>query len=512
MFTKADLKQIKERGSDLDVVNLQIENFKKGFPFLKLENPATPAEGILVLDQKTIGELIAFYDEACHHKEIVKFVPASGAASRMFKLLYSFLDDCSDARKVAKAFNESGGLQSISTFFDRIEDFAFASDLDKALQQKGLSLTSCLTDQDYASILETLLLSEGLGYGSSPKGLLKFHSYNESSRTPSMEHLVEGALYAQSANSQVNIHFTVSPEHKERFEHHISAAQEIFEKKYGVNYHVSFSEQKAHTDTVAVDLENEPFRNADASLLFRPAGHGALIANLNEIEADIIFIKNIDNVVPDKIKEDTIAYKKALAGILLKYQEQIFSYLLLLDGKVSPKEVEDMLDYIQHKLMVKNIPSFSSQEEKVSFIRQKLNRPLRICGMVKNEGEPGGGPFFAENNDATVSLQIAESSQVDADDERQKVIAEAATHFNPVDLVCGVKNYKGNKFDLSEFVDPKTGFISQKSKDGRDLKAQELPGLWNGAMSDWNTLFLEVPISTFNPVKTVNDLLRPQHQ
>ncbi len=512
MFTKADLKQIKERGSDLDVVNLQIENFKKGFPFLKLENPATPKAGILVLDQKTIGELITLYDEACHHKEIVKFVPASGAASRMFKLLYSFLDDSSDERKVTEAFNESGDLQSISTFFDRIEDFAFTSDLDKALQQKGLSLTSCLADQDYTSVLETLLLSEGLGYGSSPKGLLKFHSYDKSSRTPSMEHLAEGALYAQSANSQVNIHFTVSPEHKERFESHISAAQEIFEKKYGVKYHVSFSEQKAHTDTVAVDLENEPFRIADASLLFRPAGHGALIANLNEIEADIIFIKNIDNVVPDKMKEDTIAYKKALAGILLKYQEQIFSYLLLLDSKASPKEVEDMLDFIQHKLMVKNIPSFSSQEEKVSFIRQKLDRPLRICGMVKNEGEPGGGPFFAENNDATVSLQIAESSQVDADDESQKVIAEAATHFNPVDLVCGVKNYKGNKFDLSEFVDPKTGFISQKSKDGRDLKAQELPGLWNGAMSDWNTFFLEVPISTFNPVKTVNDLLRPQHQ
>ena len=360
MFTNADLKQIKERGSDLDTVHLQIENFKKGFPFLRLQNPATPAEGILVLDQKAINELIALYDEACHHKEIVKFVPASGAASRMFKLLYSFLDDCNDARKVAEAFNMSNDLQSISTFFDRLEDFAFASDLDDALGQKGLSIKACLKDEDYASILETLLMTKGLGYGSSPKGLLKFHSYDQSARTPSMEHLVEGALYAQSANSQVNIHFTVSPEHKARFESHISGAKQLFEKKYGVTYHISFSEQKAHTDTIAVDLENEPFRNEDTSLLFRPAGHGALIANLNEIEADIIFIKNIDNVVPDNMKEDTIAYKKALAGTLLKYQEQIFSYLRALDSDASPQEVDDMLDFIQHQLMVKNVPSFSS--------------------------------------------------------------------------------------------------------------------------------------------------------
>ena len=279
-----------------------------------------------------------------------------------------------------------------------------------------------------------------------------------------------------------------------------------------MTYKISFSEQKSYTDTIAVDLQNEPFRNDDGSLLFRPAGHGALIANLNDIDADIIFVKNIDNIVPDKLKDDTISYKKALAGTLLKYQNKLFDYLKRLDGVVSPEEAEEMLTFLKDELHIKNLPDFHDIEDKVDFLKRKFNRPLRICGMVKNEGEPGGGPFFAENNDGTQSLQIVESSQIDFGDERQKSIANAASHFNPVDLVCGVKNYQGENLDLTKYVDPKTGFISQKSKDGRELKAQELPGLWNGAMSDWSTLFVEVPISTFNPVKTVNDLLRPQHQ
>lgn len=327
-----------------------------------------------------------------------------------------------------------------------------------------------------------------------------------------MEHLAEGALYAQSSNQIVKIHFTVSPEHKENFEKHINSNTTQFENTYNVTYEVSFSEQKSYTDTIAVDLKNEPFRDADGSLLFRPAGHGALIANLNEIDADIIFVKNIDNVVPDKLKEDTISYKKALAGTLLKYQEKLFSYLNSLDGKVSSGDIEEMMTFLKDELRIKNLPELATINDKINFLKQKFNRPLRICGMVKNEGEPGGGPFFAQNNDGTQSLQIVESSQIDPGDDQQKSIANAATHFNPVDLVCGVRNYKGEKFDLSNYVDPKTGFISQKSKDGLELKAQELPGLWNGAMSDWNTLFVEVPVSTFNPVKTVNDLLRPQHQ
>ena len=512
MFTKSDLKQINERGSNLDVVNLQIENFKKGFPFLKLEKAATPNDGIIVLDQKGIGSLIESYEKFSQQNQIVKFVPASGAASRMFKLLYEFLDNSDSAELAEEAFNKSNDLQSIKTFFDRISDFAFSDDLDTHLNKFGLSIKSCLANQDYSLILKGLLGSKGLSYAASPKGLLKFHSYGNESRTPAMEHLAEGALYAQSANQIVKIHFTVSPEHKAGFVDHINSTISQFEDKYGVTYEVSFSEQKSYTDTIAVDLENEPFRNDDGSLLFRPAGHGALIANLNEIDADIIFVKNIDNVVPDKLKEDTIAFKKALAGILLRYQKKLFDYLKILEDVVNTTEAEEMLTFLKDELHLKNLPVLASLDDTVNFLKQKFNRPLRICGMVKNEGEPGGGPFFTENNDSTQSLQIVESSQIDFRDEHQTSIANAATHFNPVDLICGVKNYKGEKFDLTKYVDPKTGFISQKSKDGRELKAQELPGLWNGAMSDWNTLFVEVPISTFNPVKTVNDLLRPQHQ
>jgi hypothetical protein len=512
MFTDVDLQQIEERGSKLETVKAQIEDFKKGFPFLQLQGPALPNEGILVLEQNEIEQLVAAYDQAAMQKQVVKFVPASGAASRMFKLLFSFLEICNDKRKVAEAFNASGDLQSISTFFDRIEDFAFASDLDEELKKNDLSLESCLEERDYESILNTLLQNDRLGYGSSPKGLLMFHKYDNRAATPAMEHLSEGALYAASAKKQVNIHFTVSPEHRQRFEEHIQAMLPLYEKQHGVTYHISFSEQKAYTDTIAVDLANEPFRNPDNSLLFRPAGHGALIANLNEIDADVIFIKNIDNVVPDKLKDDTVLYKKALAGTLLKMQENIFAFLSKLDAGINEAELDEMLNFIEKDLQLKNLPLLSNAEEKSRFIRAKLNRPIRVCGMVKNEGEPGGGPFFAHNNDGTQSLQIVESSQIDMENDGQKAIADSATHFNPVDLVCGVKDYKGKKFDLSKYVDPRTGFISQKSKDGQDLKAQELPGLWNGAMSDWNTLFLEVPISTFNPVKTVNDLLRPQHQ
>ena len=513
MFTKSDLKQINERGSELDVVNIQIENFKKGFPFLKLEKPATPGDGIIILDQKEIDSLIGLYDQNSQQKQIMKFVPASGAASRMFKLLFEFLDNSDNAELVDEVSNNSNNLQSISTFFDRISDFAFSDDLDAQLKNKGLSIKSCLANQDYSVILKGLLGStNGLSYASSPKGLLKFHTYAQGTRTPAMEHLAEGALYAQSANQIVNIHFTVSPEHKQRFEKHINETTAQFEELFGVIIIVTFSEQKAFTDTIAVDLNNEPFREGDDSLLFRPAGHGALIANLNELDADIIFVKNIDNVVPDSLKEDTINYKKALAGILLNIQENLFNYLKQLDKGADQKQVEEMTSFLTTKLNIDNVPEFENHEKIIAFLRAKFNRPTRICGMVKNEGEPGGGPFFAKNNDATLSLQIVESSQIDFEDEHQKSIANAATHFNPVDLVCGVKNYKGDKFDLTAYVDPSTGFISQKSKDGRELKAQELPGLWNGAMSDWNTLFVEVPISTFNPVKTVNDLLRPQHQ
>ena len=359
-----------------------------------------------------------------------------------------------------------------------------------------------------------MLESAGLNYGALPKGLLKFHRYADGVRTPLEEHLVEGALYAAGETGEVNVHFTVSTEHRALFEKLVAAKAAEYEAKYGTTYHISFSEQKPSTDTVAADMENKPFRDKDGKLLFRPGGHGALIENLNDLDADIVFIKNIDNVVPDRLKADTVTYKKLLAGVLVTLQKQAFEYLELLDGgHYSHEQLETIIRFVQQQLRCRRTDLKELEDaDLVIYLRKKLNRPMRVCGMVKNVGEPGGGPFLAYNPDGTISLQILESSQIDMNDPEKKAMFEKGTHFNPVDLVCAVRDYKGNKFDLLKHVDKATGFISYKSKNGKDLKALELPGLWNGSMSDWNTVFVEVPLSTFNPVKTVNDLLREQHQ
>ncbi|MEE1232119.1 MAG: DUF4301 family protein, partial [Phocaeicola sp.] len=332
-------------------------------------------------------------------------------------------------------------------------------------------------------------------------------------RTPLEEHLVEGALYAAGKTGQVNVHFTVSTEHRALFEKLVEEKVAVYAAKYGVEYNVSFSEQKPSTDTVAADMENKPFRD-NGKLLFRPGGHGALIENLNDLDADVVFIKNIDNVVPDRLKEDTVTYKKLIAGVLVTLQKKAFEYLELLDsGHYTHTQLEEIIRFVQQKLMCRKSDIKNLEDaDLVIYLRKKLNRPMRVCGMVKNVGEPGGGPFLAYNPDGTVSLQILESSQIDMKDAEKKAMFEQGTHFNPVDLVCAVRDYKGNKFNLVNYVDKATGFISYKSKNGKDLKALELPGLWNGSMSDWSTVFVEVPLSTFNPVKTVNDLLREQHQ
>ena len=325
---------------------------------------------------------------------------------------------------------------------------------------------------------------------------------------------MEGALYAAGADGQVNVHFTVSPEHRALFEKLVAEKAEKYAAKYGVTYHVSFSEQKPSTDTVAADMDNHPFRDEKGRLVFRPGGHGALIENLNDLDSDIIFVKNIDNVVPDRLKDDTVTYKQLIAGVLVTLQERAFKYLRLIDsGKYTHEQIEEMIRFVQQELYCRRSDIKNLEDaDLVLYLKSKLNRPMRVCGMVKNVGEPGGGPFLAYNQDGTVSLQILESSQIDMKDPAKKAMFEKGTHFNPVDLVCAVRDYKGNKFDLTKYVDPNTGFISYKSKNGKDLKALELPGLWNGSMSDWNTVFVEVPLSTFNPVKTVNDLLREQHQ
>lgn len=511
MFSPEEIEEIKGRGSDPDLVKDQIKNFEKGFPYLELIKAATIGDGILKVTDDETKDFAAKYEEDAVYKKIIKFVPASGAASRMFKDLFSFLQS-----EDTEINNENlSRYKSVSIFFDKLKEFAFYDDLERVMKENNRDLEKSLENKNYKEILRYYLLEEGLGYGELPKGLLKFHHYADEVRTPVQEHLVEGAAYTKDRSGKVFLHFTVSPEHKEKFSKHIEENRENYEKKYAVNYNITFSKQQSSTDTIAVDMSNRPFKNEDGSLLFRPAGHGALIENLNKLEADIVFIKNIDNVVPDRLKDQTYLFKKVLGGILFKYQNKIFNYLEKLHSSSLNQEVlQEIKTFLEEKLCVvkEQENNFESSEELKNYLIKKLNRPIRVCGMVKNEGEPGGGPFWAMNPDKTKSLQIVESSQVDPEDEQQKEILTNATHFNPVDLVCGIKDHKGEKFDLLKFRDPATGFITKKSKDGKELKAQELPGLWNGAMSDWNTIFLEVPIITFNPVKTVNDLLRNEHQ
>ena len=431
-------------------------------------------------------------------------MPASGAASRMFKNMFVFLG--ADYDVPTTDFEKK--------FFVHIHSFAFFNDLNAAcMDNTGKTINALLEERQYKAIVSNLLEAAGLNYGALPKGLLKFHRYADGVRTPLEEHLVEGALYAAGKSGEANVHFTVSTEHRQLFQQLVDAKVAEYEAKYGIRYHVSFSEQKPSTDTVAADMENKPFRDK-GKLLFRPGGHGALIENLNDLDADVVFIKNIDNVVPDRLKGDTVTYKKLLAGVLVTLQAKAFDYLRLLDGgHYSHDQLEEIIRFVQRDLRCRRADLKQLEDaDLVIYLRKKLNRPMRVCGMVKNVGEPGGGPFLAYNPDGTVSLQILESSQIDMKDPEKKAMFEQGTHFNPVDLVCAVRDYKGNKFNLLNYVDKATGFISYKSKGGKELKALELPGLWNGSMSDWNTVFVEVPLSTFNPVKTVNDLLREQHQ
>ena len=504
MISNADTLLLSKKGISAEQVAEQLKTFKTGFPFLKLENAATIGKGILNPSADEVDVYLKAWDCYCAGENtILKFVPASGAASRMFKDLFAFLSAEYDLPTTDFEKN----------FFANITKFAFYADLDAACRRnKSLSVDELIAKGQYKDVVFSLLDFTGMNYGALPKGLLKFHSYDCCSRTSAEEHFVEGALYA-AANGVVKLHFTVSPNHRALFEELVAACKERYEAMFGVRYEITFSEQKQSTDTIAVNADNTPFRE-NGSLLFRPGGHGALIENLNDIDADVIFIKNIDNVVPDRLKGDTVTYKKLLAGILVKTQQQVFEYLNLIDsGKYTHAQVEEMIRFLQQHLQCRNSEIKHMEDcDLVLYLRKKFNRPMRVCGMVKNVGEPGGGPFLAYNQDGTVSLQILESSQIDMENADAKAMFENGTHFNPVDLVCAVKNYKGEKFNLPQYVDRNTGFISHKSKNGRELKAMELPGLWNGAMSDWNTIFVEVPLVTFNPVKTVNDLLRDVHQ
>lgn len=468
---------MEEHGLTPAALETQLKNFREGFPFLPVTRAASCGDGIRVLDAAGIEQAAARYDRAKESLRVVKFVPASGAATRMFKDLFEFVRE---GRRTAV----------VGELLANRRRFAFWPELRTIIGD----------DADELRTVENIV-AEGLRYGETPKGLVSFHRYGDEVRKAVEEHLVEGAQYA-AAGGEVKIHFTVSPEHLTRFEALLAEKIPGYESRFGVKYRISFSVQDPSTDTLAVNPDCTPFRRADGRLLFRPAGHGALIGNLGKIDADIVFVKNIDNVTTDARRGDTVLYKKALAGVLLALQERIFEYLMALE--VPGAELEPIAAFIENELCVKLPKDYDTP-----LLRRVLNRPIRVCGMVRNEGEPGGGPFWVAGADGLETLQIAESNQIAP--EKRKLM-RSATHFNPVDLVCSFRTSKGGRFDLREFVDPATGFISRKSDGGRELLAQELPGLWNGAMARWNTVFVEVPITTFSPVKVVTDLLRPEHQ
>lgn len=513
MFKEKDLKQLKDRGITVKMAEQQIAFLRKGFPFMKLAKAATVQLGIKQLAVKDLDTYMNKYDQAKTLSR-VKFVPASGAATRMFKALFEFDELFRQSNFDPKTISKEA-YKHVKECFDRITDFAFYHDLEQAVEKSGTTLANAMKNKDYHIILSALLGSEGLNYGNMPKGLLTFHQYGNHTRTAVEEHLVEGSGYAADSHGRVKIHLTVSPEHKLAFENLLGRVKKKYEESFQRQFEITYSIQKPATDTLAIDDKGEPFREADGSLHFRPGGHGALLDNLNDIDSDLIFIKNIDNVTHDRNKEDTIRYKKALGGLLIHYQEQIFRYLRALEkpAEVTPDLLKEAIRFLGEELgTVLGSKDKNKEMLNAEYVFQKLNRPIRVCGMVKNVGEPGGGPFWTADAGGSRSLQIVESSQVNQHDPEQAATLNSATHFNPVDLVCGVRDYRGRKFDLMQFRDPNTGFISKKFKNGKPLKALELPGLWNGSMAHWNTIFVEVPITTFTPVKTVHDLLRPEHQ
>lgn len=513
-FTQEDIQQIENKGLTLDKVNSQIEIFKKGIPFTNLVAAATIGNGIQSLTEKDIKNSIEVFEGQRDAVSIVKFVPASGAATRMFKFLFKFIKDYNSEEQSLNSYLNKNKNKDLSIFLIGLEKFPFYGIVMEKILKEVPNYKNLDKDIQLLLFVKMMLDPDKLNYGDYPKGLLPFHEYkNNVISTAFEEHLFETVLYSNSANAK--LHFTISEKYKNLFTDEFKRIEEKVEKKTNTSFDIFYSYQKQSTDTIAVTPDNKPFREKDGSLLFRPSGHGALIENLNSLDADLIFMKNIDNVVVFQYKEEVAKYKKVLAGILLELQNKVFNYLNKLEeGKISEDKILEITQFLNQKLNVKISEEFKKYSTKyqIEYLKDKLDRPIRVCGMVKNEGEPGGGPFWTKNEKGEVSLQIVESAQIDKSIKKQRQILKNSTHFNPVDIVCGTKNHKGEKYNLLEFVDHDTAFITMKTKTGKDIKALELPGLWNGSMANWNTIFVEVPLITFNPVKTVNDLLKPTHQ
>lgn len=514
MFTQKDIDQMAIRGVSPALARKQMEHFIAGFPFVRLNRAARAGDGISVFNGEQTEYFSRIFNEAKPTLRILKFVPASGAASRMFKHLFEFAAIYKNDNEGIELFNKDKSFNSVHYFIHHIHKLALFPLLNDKCRMTTAPLDTLIQRQDYKTIIDTLLGPKGLQYASLPKALLLFHQYPGGARTAAEEHLVEAAEYTIDNERIARIHFTISPEHESRFMELFDRVLPVYQQERGVHYDVSWSIQKPSTDTIAVDENNDPIRNPDGTIHFRPGGHGALIDNLSDLDADLIFVKNIDNIIPDRLKPETFLYKQVIGGYLISLKRRIDNYLITFENQaLSHSLISETTAFVRDEL-AQTIPSGFENlnpDEQVQFLFNIMNRPVRVCGMVKNEGEPGGGPFWVNESDGRISLQIVESSQIDLKDPVQAHIVSNATHFNPVDLVCAIRDYKGNKFDLKQFVDENTGFISVKSTGGKTLKAQELPGLWNGAMAHWITLFAEVPIITFNPVKTINDLLRDEH-
>lgn len=508
LFTQEDKALLSEKGITTQQVSAQIGTFREGIPLVRLSRAAVIGDGIQRLTPEKQKEFREHYRAHAEGLQVLKFTPASGAASRMFKALFSFLKDFDPGKHSLEDFFSNGKNRAIKTFYEDLEKFPFYQTVQSRIVGRHKTREEFL----YAFV-EELLSEEGLNYGFYPKGLLPFHKYGAHLATPLEEHLKEGAAYARSAD-RARLHFTISSQHRSMFEAEFERVEGRISSQTGCAFEVTYSYQKGSTDTLAVTPQNEPFRDREGRLLFRPGGHGALLENLNEQEADLLFIKNIDNVVPERSLDEIAAWKEILGGYLLKVQEQAFRFSRMLEeGAPDHGLLKRVREFLEEDLNVRIPDAYAGYnlEEKLAVLKDKLVRPIRICGMVRNEGDPGGGPFWIRDANGNESLQIVESAQVDLEDEAQKELFQQATHFNPVDLVCGVRDAFGKKFNLMNFRDPKQGFITDKTYEGRPLKALELPGLWNGGMAYWNTVFVEVPIITFNPVKTVNDLLKPAH-
>ncbi len=508
-FSSRDYQELTAKGITKKKVEDQIKTFIEGIPYVQLDAAAVVNNGILKLTSEKAEKMITAYRSKKKRLSILKFVPASGAASRMFKSLFGFLESYNSQEESMAAFLERSTDKDLKYFFENIEQFPFYDMISDRVKERSTS------SDDFLFLFVREMLEEScLNYGFYPKGLLPFHNYQDALVTPFEEHLFEGAQYA-SDGLVAQLHFTISEQHQNLFQNELNRIEESISKETETTFKISYSFQKSSTDTIAVTLDNKPFRNNDNSLLFRPGGHGALIENLNEQNADIIFIKNIDNVLIRSKASKVARYKELLAGVLLKMQKKVFRYAkAIADNSFTGEQLETIKQFLENDLNVHFSDRYEGFTigEQIEILKDKLHRPIRVCGMVKNEGEPGGGPYWVRDRNGNISLQIVESAQVDMANKGQVSIFKEATHFNPVDLVCGVKDYKGEKYNLLNFIDPKQGFITLKTKEGKDLKALELPGLWNGAMAYWNTIFVEVPSSTFNPVKTVNDLLKPAHR